>query len=210
MQVQAMLDDFNPVGNPAIATATATPEAARSHVKLGATLLDPIDQGYGPPPTYRAARLLTDDDALRSLVADTPAGKLTTDWTPDAMRWRIDPRAGYHYDAASLASSDAPNGIVYRIARVRGLRVVIVLYGWGTHSDRQRVLGAVARKHRAAAALGAVGEGALRPPWRNVIHRGVTHLCVWDITGAAARAFGVDPLRRSDWALASADLEGVM
>jgi len=210
-QVQAMLDDFHPLREPVIATATATPEAAASHVKLGATLLAPIRHAYCTLPGVRSARLVRGDEALASLEPAEPPDKLTTDWTPDSMRWRIDGRSGYAYEVASLAQSDAANGVVYRATTVRGrLRVVVIIHSWGPALERRRLFAAAAREHRCLAILRPAGDGAATAAGTPVLYRGESHLCVWNLDDDRGERSRARPALRTGWALANAELEGTM
>src|SRR5690606_41058458 len=116
--LQAMIHrevvEWSPDGRAGIVVATATPAARGSHIKNGATALAPIRYHLGLPATVRTAQLTTVDGVLDGYVpSDDP--RIGSDWTPTGLRWRTDPRSGNSYDAASLAESEEPNGLVYRV-----------------------------------------------------------------------------------------------
>jgi len=201
------LSEWGPDTSPGILVATATPEAQQSHVKLGATGLAPIDFAYGFAPVPRRARLTTGTEVLDTFVGGEQS-HLVTPWDGNSLRWRTDPRSGYSYDAASLASADAPNGVAYRVLSVRALRLLFPVATWGSALDQRVLLGAVARTHAAIGVLGLTGEGAARAPWRPLLRRGQSLLCVWD--RADDRGLSSSSLLRSSWALSAADLEGVI
>jgi hypothetical protein len=162
---------------------------------------------YGLASVLRKARLTTGTEVLGTFVGGDQS-HLVTPWDGNSLRWRTDPRSGYSYDAASLASADAPNGVAYRVRSVRGLRLLFPVATWGSALDQRVLLGAVARVHAAIGVLGPTGEGAARAPWRPLLRRGQSLLCVWDRVDD--RGLPSSPLLRSSWALSAADLEGVI
>ncbi len=146
----------------------------------------------------KTARLVDGDDALATLHHNDALERLTTEWTPAAMRWRIDPRSGYEYAVAALAQSDAPNGIVYRTTSVHGgARVAVVIHSWGVPAERRVLFGAVARRHRCLAFLQPAGPGTAPSAGKPLLHRGESHLCVWNLGVHEARTGpGVPPRPR--------------
>jgi hypothetical protein len=200
------LAEWSEDAQPGIVVATATPEAAGAHVKNGAIALEKIDYAYGPPPSISRARLTRDNSVLASYASDERV-QLHTEWDERSLRWRLDERSGHHYEYAALAEADAPNGFVYRVAKVRGLRVAVAMLAWGDHATVRRLLAAVAWDVKAVALLGLTGSGAAPRAWPTWIRRGGTLLCVWprlpEATTTHART-------REDWGLAGVDVEGVV
>ena len=200
------LEEWGPDRTRGVLIATATPEAQQSHVKLGATALPPISFAYGLSLRPRRARLTTGAEVLDTFV-ESDRSHLVTPWDTASLCWRTDPRSGYSYEAASLASAESPNGVAFRILSVRGLRLLLPLVAWGSLGDQRVLLSAVARTHFALGVLAPHGDGAAAPPRRPVVRRGQSLLCVWDRMESESRP---SPLVRSSWALSAADLEGVI
>jgi len=197
---------WDPTASPGILVATATPEAQGAHVKNGAVALEPMYNAYGFIVRRRRAQLVQGDEVLDGFVADD-SSRLSTGWDGASLRWRTDPRSGHRYDAARLAQASGANGLVYRVAVVRGQRVLVLTLVWGAPADARALVGAVARVERAHVALGPAGPGTAPRPAPATLRRGGTALlCVWPrIDGGA-----ISPDRREGWALSGADLEGVI
>jgi len=192
--------------SPGIVLATATPEAAGAHAKNGATVLDPIDYAYGPAPRLSRARLHRGLDVLDTYRSDD-RGTFHTDWDPATLRWRIDPRSGHAYHAASLAGGSDAHGAIYRVVTVKGVRVLVVALTWGDTRDVRELLGALAWHERTPALLGPAGPGAAPRPWPTWIRRNSALLCVWpEISAPLAQ----QSRTRDGWSLSGIDVEGVI
>jgi hypothetical protein len=200
--VRAMLDDLDARPDAGISVATATPEAQGSHVKNGARALEPTSYAYGIV-RWRGAALDTGDGVLDGYRAR--ATGIATAWDGSSLRWRTDERIGHRYEVAGLVSADEPAGVVYRIAAAKGMRVVVPCAQWGRDRDQLILLGAVARRAGAVGVLAPYGPGAAPQPWRPLVRRGATLLCVWTWNDTA-----LDPFDRSSWAIEAADVEGVI
>jgi len=197
---------WEPAMSPGILVATATPEAQGAHVKNGAAALAPIRNGYGFVANRRRAQLVNGEEVLDGYATDD-SSLLSTGWDGASLRWRTDPRSGHRYDAARLAQAAAPNGLVYRVTIVRGLRILVLALVWGVAAEVRALVGAVARAERAHVALGPSGPGAAPQPVPALVHRGGTALlCVWSTVGSDA----INPGEREGWALSGVDVEGVI
>lgn len=203
------LSRWDPDGRPGVIVATATDTARRSHEKNGALLLDRLTYAYCVPPLGRGARLRIDPDVVDSVVpsADLAMG---THWTPHALRWRMDPRSGHDYAAASLQASDGPNGIVYRVMSRRGLRTLVPIVTWGSERERAALLTAVARDTRALAVLAPCGAGAAPLPLRPVRSAGHAWVCAWDRRRPVADHARSGLARLDGWSLGYGELEGLV
>lgn len=190
--------------NDGISTATATPTAQRVHLRNGATALDPVGQAFSILAP-RPAALREGTDVLDSFTQD--ATGLTTDWSPDALRWRFDERAGLASRFVALRSADEPHGAVVRRARVQGVPTLVVELTWGPEPTVTRLLRAAMWESRTALLLSPSGLGAAPVPARPVRPSGSTLLCVWDTREDP----GPDrSMERAGWRLTLADVGGVM
>lgn len=189
--------------SPGLVIATATPEAQAAHVKNGATALAPIDSYYRPV-CWAPSATTTGTHLLDSWATSSP-GRLTTVWDGAALRWRLDPRGGVHYEVSSLAHADRAHGVVHRtVGRAR--RTLVVSAAWGDTRDVSRLLRALAWRSKAVAVLAPAGPGTSLERPRAALARGSSLLCVWDQSVASLP--GV--LDRSGWALEGLALEGVI
>lgn len=210
--VRDELLEWDPASHQGVLLATATPAAQRSHARNGASTLEPITSSLGIPRSLRPAALLDGDSILDSHVESAPGvtgERLSTAWTPATLRWRIDARSGRDYRVAALASSDAPNGIVYRVARQRGLRALYPVITWGTVAEQRRLVGAVALSVRAPVVHAPVGAAVAEPLTRPFRSSGTSVMCVWD-RRELNEASGPPATIGSSWSLSMADLEGLI
>ena len=206
--VVAELAEWDPSHRPGLVVATATPEAQRSHSRNGATTLEPIHAAYGLPRRFRREPLHHGVSVLDSYSQPT-SPRISTAWTVEALRWRIDPRSGHQYRAASLADSSESNGMIYRAVRRRWGRVLIPLLSWGDTDVRGRLLGAVARTTQSSIVLAPVDAGATTTEMRPLRTRSGSVVCVWDRRRGSERSPEA-VMTRSDWSLSMADLEGLI
>lgn len=182
---------------------TATPAARDSHVKRGATALEPLRHGIGLVPLHKAARAVTFDDAIDQYV-EGPSDRVETAWSAASLRWRFDARAGHSYECASLPSADNPNGLVFRVGSTRGVRQLFVEFAWGDRHEVGALVAAIALRRGALAWSAPAGEGAALP-LRPLTRRGVSLVCSWPFDPT------FDPMRTlNDARLWYADVEGLI
>ena len=180
---------------------TATPAARDSHVKRGAIALEPLRHGIGVVPVHRALASIVEDDAFDHYVAESTP-RLTTAWSPVALRWRVDERSGHRYGAARLRNADDPNGIVYRVGFRHGLRLLFVEVGWGPLRELAALASAVGLRHGCVLWSAPSGPGA-GWPMRPVRWGGESLLCSWP--------FSTESMTKlQDTALWLADVEGLI
>lgn len=189
--------------SPGLVIATATPEARDAHVKNGANALAPIESYYRPV-RWAPARTRSGSDVLDGW--QPPAGGITTAWSPESLRWRLDQRGGTSVTVSALAGADEAHGAVHRTVG-GGARTLVVSATWGPERSVRRLLRALAWKEKAVAVLAPAGPGARRQRPRVGFARGASLLCVWDQRTGDASADAFDPAR---WALDGLDLEGVI
>jgi len=187
---------------PGLVIATATPEARDAHVKNGATALAPIHSYYRP------VRWAPDEVESGPHVLDgwsAASAGVRTQWSPAALRWRLDARSGLDATVSRLHASTTPHGVVHRTVG-GAARTLVVSATWGNQRHIDRLLRALAWQHKAVAVLAPAGPGTRRNRPRVGLARGQSLLCVWD-----QRAAGHGDIMRTEcWALDGLDLEGVI
>lgn len=199
--VQAELAAAAADAAPGLVIATATPEARDAHVKNGATALAPI-RSYYRPADWIPARLESGVALLDGW--QPPADGITTAWSPDSLRWRLDPRGGTSVAVSALARASEPHGVVHRTVG-GGVRTLVVSATWGPERLVRRLLRALAWQEKALAVLAPAGLGARREKPLLSLARGASLLCVWDHRNASADTFDL-----ARWSLDGLDLEGVI
>ncbi|MEQ1700583.1 MAG: GNAT family N-acetyltransferase, partial [Ilumatobacteraceae bacterium] len=187
---------------PGLVIATATPEARDAHVKNGATALPSI-QSYYRPVRWTPGRTHAGVDVLDSW--QPPAGGITTAWSPEALRWRLDGRGGAPATISALSNTDESHGAVHRTVG-GAARTLVVSATWGPERTVRRLLRALAWQEKAVAVLAPAGPGARRGKPALALARGASLLCVWDQrTAPGSTVDGLD-----HWRLDGLDLEGVV
>ena len=193
-------------GAPVIALSTSVPASRAAYVRLAWDAVGDLHQ-FASPIVPRPARLVHWD------VTPDPDGDgvhptgIHTAWTPQALRWRFDPRSGYEYQPVRLERASAANGLVYRVITIRGLRALAVEYLCGPSAERHRLVQAAAATARAVVVLRLGGPGARRPDTALLARRvGSSMLTSWSV--GVRDALGTD--RLTSWGLDMADTEGVL
>lgn len=200
--VQAELRAAAADAAPGLVIATATPEARDAHVKNGATALAPI-QSYYRPVRWAPAAVHSGEDVLDTWAP--PSTGISTQWSPAALRWRLDARNGLATTVSRLRNGAGAHGAVHRTVG-GALRTLVLSSTWGDERDVRRLVRALAWQQKAVAVLAPAGPGSRRSRPRAGLARGQSLLCVWDQRAAGS----TDVMATERWALDGLDLEGVI
>lgn len=181
--------------------------------KLGWMPLPPVAHGYHLPLVgWGAADIVSIDEALAGFLAPSALQhrrRIATAWSPAALRWRTDPRSGNRYAASRLRQGATPNGLLYQVMSRRRVRMLSIVYVWGSRTEVRALIGGTARREGALVALATVGRGALEVPAGPSFRRGGSLLMVWAAPdGTRYRGWPIDDL--GSWSMSIADLESVL
>lgn len=202
-------EQWGPPDRPGVLVATATDDARRSHVRNGALALPALRYAHCLPPLRRPARVDSGDSVMDDYAAVDQRG-MSTDWSPEALRWRTDRRSGNSYDASRLRQADQSNGLVYRVTRAGVARVLIPVVVWGSVRDQRLLLSSVSLRTRSSLVMAPSGPGAAPLPVRPVRSSGHAWVCVWDRRVEPDR-HSTSPLADlAGWSLSYAELEGLI
>ncbi len=176
------------------------------YARMGWTILSPIAHGVRPVLPGGTAGIDTTDTVFEAFNQFVPEpGRLTTYRSPQVMKWRYNNRYRVSYARACLRQSGEANGMVYRIVKRRGIRLLVVNELIGTPRERPLLVRSVARHEGALAVMAATGVGALDFIQGPKLKRGRTFLAVRPLRNLEA---DVTNLKR--WALSLGDLEGTI
>lgn len=178
--------------------STSVPASREAYRKLGWDIRDvPHVLTVSRPVLPRSTALVWDDALDQSAVAT--ADDWATAWTPEALKWRIDPRSGHEYHAVRLREADGSQGVIVRLGRLKGVPLLVVLHSWGSRGEIRELLASVSaamrtpiQLHASASPLGGLAKSV-----------GASTVSLWSPDIAEGGA--VPKL-----ALGFADLEGVM
>ncbi|MCL4708226.1 GNAT family N-acetyltransferase [bacterium] len=174
--------------------------------RMGWSILPPIAHGVRPVLPGRIAGIDTTDTAFAAFDQFVPEhGQLTTYRSAEVVKWRYNNRYRVSYERACLRQSEAANGMVYRIVKRRGIRLLVVNELVGKSNERRLLVRSVARHEGALAVVAATGIGALDFIQGPKLKRGRTFLAVRPLRNLEAE---VTTLNR--WALSLGDLEGTI
>lgn len=174
--------------------------------RMGWSILPPIAHGVRPVLPGRIAGIDTTDTAFAAFDQFVPEpGRLTTYRSAEVMKWRYNNRYRVSYERACLRQSGAANGVIYRIVKRRGIRLLVVNELVGMPNERRLLVRSVARHEGALAAMAATGVGALNFVHGSMIRRGRSILAVHPL-----REVGFDITYLNCWALTLGDLEGTI
>ena len=176
------------------------------YLKLGWTWLDPIPHEYRLSPVRRAAgELLVDEEALATFQPAPSGDGITTAWTADALRWRLDPRTGNEYRSIAIPGPRGFDGLAYRVLLSRKVPMLLPIAAWGDTANRARLLAHAAWDARAPVVLDVAGDVRRRSTG---LRRGESLLTVWPCDDAPDGWGDLD--RTSSWELCFAELESVL
>lgn len=174
--------------------------------RMGWTILPPIAHGVRPVLPGRTAIIETTDVAFEAFDQFVPErGRLTTYRNAEVVKWRYNNRYRVSYKRACLQQSNEANGIVYRIVKRRGIRLLVVNELIGTSPECRLLVQSVARQQGALAVMAATGVGALDFIQGPKLKRGRTFLAVRPLRNMEA-----DVTNLNRWALSLGDLEGTI
>lgn len=182
---------------------TPNPASSPGFQKLGWTTVSTIRNGIsaiapGSPSTIENAQ-----GAFEAIAAAPPPTDLFLQRTREWLTWRYSSASGRDYQAASLANASAPNGIVYRVADRRGLRLLIVMEATGADNELRELVRSVARRERAWLVISATGAATIKSGSRPLLKRGVSELIAF-APGAP------QVLEPANWGVTLGDLEGIL
>jgi predicted N-acetyltransferase YhbS len=187
----------------------STPNAASrgGHAKLGWAWLSPIPHVWRPVvPRRWEGPLVAGAEAADTFSGPTRAAAIATDWSPSALRWRIDPRSGNDYEV--LADPDSRAGVAYRRLRVSKAPALLPLVGWGEPEERRHLLAEAARRCRTVAMLDTSAPGGSPLSAARGLERGGSLLTVWPTPTLSEAAWPLADVR--SWRVGFADLENVL
>lgn len=197
------------VADPEIDLIFNTPnEMSRpGYARMGWTILPPLSHGLRLILPGRPVAL-TDDPQQVWHAFDQfpfPETRLCTERSANYAAWRYAPASGIAYRSASLQGAPGTNGIVYRVAQRRGIRLLIVNELFGAKDEQTELLMGAARRESALAVLSTMGAGSSSLPGKWLWRRGESVVAV-----RALKDIHPDPTRLDSWALALGDLEQII
>jgi hypothetical protein len=178
------------------------------YAKLGWTWLEPVRHRYTLAPVRRARGALLHGDAAIEGLEQEVGEHICTDWSPEALRWRIDRRTGHRYEAIAIEGPDGRAGAAYRAMRHRGLHTLLPLLAWGSASLVPAVLAAAARGEKAPIMLQTGPPGGVTYHRGTGIRRGQSLLAVWSPGTDTQASWRLDDVR--SWRLSFADVESLL
>lgn len=190
--------------------STSVPASREAYRALGWTILPPTRMQYRPVRLRSAARVRL-DASLPEPVAGSET-RVRTNWNSAALAWRTDARSTVTYRTALLGdSAAASHGLVFRVLRRSGLRVLAPVHVWGPPTDRRRLVDGAALASRCLGVLEPVGPGTDGPSRPGRLSRGTSgsSVSLWAGGGGTGRPHD-DVHRLSAWAFDQADLEGAL
>ena len=172
------------------------------YARMGWRLLPEISHAYGLA-LFGGLSPIEETDNIFEAFAFNAAGQsgLRTVRTAAMIAWRY--RSSY--GKARLREADSANGMIYRVATRRGIRLLILYELAGTVAERKALIRSVAVKEKAFGVLVAAGAGALEFFPGALYRRGSSLLAVRPLQPVKP-----DPLEIASWRLTLGDLEGVI
>lgn len=208
----AALDELARATDPPLFIMNTPNHRSRSGYQgMGWELLPPIPHGYHLVfPGVGGARV--DTFSLADWPSPGASPGLETARTGSYMRWRYQAAPGSSYRWLRLRQAEEPNGLVYRLRRTRGVRVLLVMELLGSPRVRSELLAAAGKRERAILAIAPTGAGAWPDrPARLLLVRGGSVVAVRRLDGAGCGPTGSgDPFRLWGWRLSMGDLEDVL
>ena len=196
---------------PTFIFSTPNSQSRDGYRKLGWTWLEPVEHAYRmAPKSLGRVDADWDADALSSFGVEASivhGHRLGTSWTPEAIRWRLDPRTGNDYRLCGLTDSEGAGGIAYRTDSHQRVRVLVVIAAWGPPTARRMAL-AEARRREGPSLVLDVSQTEHRLGGRLALRRGASLLATWTPESSIALRFGQEDV--ANWRVSFADLESVL
>ncbi len=194
------------VADPNIGVLFNTPNSSSQGIyrKLGWNTSRRIRASVFPTLIWTPAKLVCDDLVYSDLAAtDNPADAVRTQKSEAYLNWRYDSRSGHQYETARLAQSEQPNGIVFRVAKAHGMRIIVVCELSGDKSERKVLVQSAARS------VGAVASVLADSPTEKSVLRGIRVKSGCSTVAVRSVDSTLRPLANEiDWELSMGDLEG--
>lgn len=202
------LQESAPEGPPTFFFSTPNQQSRDGYAKLGWSWLAPIPHVWKPTVPRRLRKpLLESDEAIACFPATrATSGFISSDWTPETVRWRLDPRTGHHY--RTLATPEGDTGLSYRTIERARVRTLLPIFAWGRASQRRRLLGEAAYRERAIMVLDTGEPGGARVSPAAGLRRGESLLAVWPSPTLSTTEWPLEEV--ANWRLGFADLENVL
>lgn len=205
---RALMEEASARDEPTFLFSTPNEQSRTGYQKLGWFWLEPVPHVYRPVvPASKQIELLEGEEAFAAFAPSRPEDRIATEWTEDALRWRLDARAGHRYQIVA-ASAGPPAGLAYRLASERQPRSILPLVAWGPEARRRQVLRTVARRESAALVLDTGLPGGWPVSTGLGKQRGGSLLAVWPTPDLQPSSWPLEPI--ANWRLAFADLESVL
>ena len=189
---------------------TPNAQSRPGYCRMGWTLLPPIPHAYHlVRPRLRGPRV-EENFPLEQWPQSHQGYGIQTARSGRYMRWRYQLATLGSYQWLRLRESENPNGLVYRVRRARGARLLLVMELFGSPRERCQLLSAAARREHAFMAIAPAGSNswACRPPSAPLFVRGSSILAVRALNEVGCLMS--DPLEASSWQLSLGDVEDVL
>ena len=139
-----------------------------------------------------------------AVVTATPQDALRTDWDPDSLQWRTDPRCGHTYQG--VRSDDAV--LYYRVLRRWRVSVVAPTESLGDPPRVAQLWREMLGRTQARLVLRPASQPAPEPRTRLAVQRGESLVLGWSSGTGSSLAAGGDVIATVPWS--AADIEGVI
>ncbi len=204
-----LMDLINAQEEPTFIYSTPNEQSRSGYRKLGWDWLEPVPHVWRPilPTAGAVTRPETPEPPGLDGAADTHQPRIATDWSPDAVSWRLDARSGHTYEIGTTGG-DNRAGLAYRRTTIRRARALLPILWWGEWRDRTRLLRAIARSERTLLVLDTAQPGGDRVSGALGRRRGGSLLAVWATPRLSSATWPVGDI--ANWKLRFADLEGVL
>lgn len=127
-------------GSSALIFNTPNAQSRPGYLKMGFTPWIDVKQDVGLVGHGRAAVIQLNSSPPQTLSARTAA-------TSRFLSWRYEQCPSLDYVMLSLEQADSDNGLVARMRRNRGLRILVISELWGTAAERKMLVRSAAARH---------------------------------------------------------------
>jgi GNAT superfamily N-acetyltransferase len=192
---------------PTVLFSTPNAKSRGGYAKLGWSWLGPVPHVWRPvrPRRWRAS-LLEEEHAIDLYEGGPRPNRITTDWSPAALAWRLDPRSGHRYEV--IADGERRAGVAFRRLDNPRVPALLPLLSWGGQRQRGSLLAEAARRTRTAVLLDTGEPGGAPASTARGLTRGESLLAAWPTPLLAQGDWPVTDVGR--WRVGFADLENVL